>query len=90
MICTMRRSICCKTSKLQKSKYRRAKAYRIRKPKRGFCAACGNENHLVSSGKKSIRIAYRIIEDEVVGLGRRADFEVYAEVARRLLKKTRS
>ncbi len=43
--------------------------------------------------KKSIRIVYRIIEDEVivevVGLGKRADFEVYAEVARRLLKKTR-
>jgi mRNA interferase RelE/StbE len=41
--------------------------------------------------KKSIRIVYQIIEDEVVvevvGIGRRADFEVYAEVARRLLKK---
>lgn len=41
--------------------------------------------------KKSIRIVYRIIEDEVVvevvGVGRREDFEVYAQVARRLLKK---
>ena len=42
--------------------------------------------------KRSIRIVYRIIENEVVveivGIGRRADFEVYAEIARRLLKKT--
>lgn len=41
--------------------------------------------------RKSIRIVYRIIEDEVivevVGIGRREDFEVYAEVARRLLRK---
>lgn len=41
--------------------------------------------------KKSIRVVYRIIEDEVVvevvGIGKRADFEVYAEVARRLLKR---
>ncbi len=41
--------------------------------------------------KKSIRVIYRIIDDEVVvevvGIGKRADFEVYAEVARRLLKK---
>jgi mRNA interferase RelE/StbE len=41
--------------------------------------------------RKSIRIVYRIIEEvivvEVVGIGKRADFEVYAEVARRLLKK---
>ncbi len=41
--------------------------------------------------KKAIRIVYRIIEDEVlvevVGIGRRVDFEVYAEVARRLLRK---
>jgi mRNA interferase RelE/StbE len=41
--------------------------------------------------KKSIRIVYRIIENEivveVVGIGKRADFEVYAEVARRLLRK---
>ena len=40
---------------------------------------------------KAIRIVYRIIDDEVVvevvGIGRRADLEVYAEVARRLLKK---
>jgi len=40
---------------------------------------------------KAIRIIYRIIEDEVVveilGIGKRADFEVYADVARRLLKK---
>ncbi|MDA8101198.1 MAG: type II toxin-antitoxin system RelE/ParE family toxin [Nitrospiraceae bacterium] len=40
---------------------------------------------------KSIRIVYRIVEDEViveiVGIGKRADFEVYADVARRLLKK---
>jgi mRNA interferase RelE/StbE len=41
--------------------------------------------------RKSIRIVYRIVEDavivEVIGIGRRADFEVYAEAARRLLKK---
>lgn len=41
--------------------------------------------------KKSIRIVYRIVEDEVVvevvGIGKREDFEVYADVARRLLKK---
>ena len=41
--------------------------------------------------KKSIRIVYRIFEDEVIvevgGIGKRADFEVYAEMARRLLKK---
>jgi mRNA interferase RelE/StbE len=40
---------------------------------------------------KSIRIVYRIVEEEiiveVVGIGRRADFEVYADVARRLLKR---
>lgn len=40
--------------------------------------------------KKSIRIVYRIIEDalivEVVGVGKRANLEVYADVARRLLK----
>jgi mRNA interferase RelE/StbE len=41
--------------------------------------------------RKAIRIVYRIIEDEVVvevvGVGRRENFEVYAEVPRRLLKK---
>ncbi len=41
--------------------------------------------------KKSIRIVFRIIEDEVVvevvGIGKRSDFEIYAEIARRLLKK---
>ncbi len=41
--------------------------------------------------RKSIRIVYRIIEDEVVvevvGVGKRENFEVYAAVARRLLKK---
>ena len=41
--------------------------------------------------KKSIRVVYQIIEDdvvvEVVGIGKRADFEVYADVAKRLLKK---
>lgn len=40
---------------------------------------------------KSICIVYRIIEQEVVveviGIRRRADFEVYVEVAKRLLKK---
>ncbi len=50
-------------------------------------------NYKMYAVKKSIRIVYRIIEDEVivevVGLGKRADFEVYAEVARRLLKKPR-
>lgn len=43
------------------------------------------------AAKKSIRIVYRIVEDEVVvevvGIGRREDFEVYADVAKRLLKK---
>jgi mRNA interferase RelE/StbE len=41
--------------------------------------------------RKSIRIVYRILEEvivvEVVGTGKRADFEAYADVARRLLKK---
>ena len=41
--------------------------------------------------KKSIRVVYQIIEDdvvvEVVGIGKRADFEVYADAAKRLLKK---
>lgn len=45
----------------------------------------------LSAAGKAIRIVYRIIEQEVVvevvGIGRRADFEVYADVARRLLKK---
>ena len=40
---------------------------------------------------KSIRIVYRIIEQEVVveviGIGKRADFEVYVEAAKRLLRK---
>lgn len=40
--------------------------------------------------RKSVRIVYRIIEEEIVveivGIGKRTDFEVYAEVARRLLK----
>lgn len=43
------------------------------------------------AANKAIRIVYRIIEDEVivevVGIGKRADFEVYADVARRLLKR---
>lgn len=43
------------------------------------------------AARKSIRIVYHIVEEEVfvevVGIGRRADFEVYAEVVRRLLKK---
>lgn len=42
------------------------------------------------AANKAIRIVYRIVEDEVVvevvGIGKRADFEVYADVARRLLK----
>jgi mRNA interferase RelE/StbE len=41
--------------------------------------------------KKSIRIVYRIIENEVVvevvGIGKRADLEVYADVAQRLLRR---
>jgi len=41
--------------------------------------------------RKSIRIVYRIIENEVVveivGIGKRADFEVYADVAKRLLRR---
>lgn len=41
--------------------------------------------------RKSIRVVYRIVENEVVvevvGIGKRADFEVYADVARRLRKK---
>ena len=40
--------------------------------------------------RKAIRIVYRIIDDEVVvaivGIGKREDLEVYADVARRLLK----
>jgi mRNA interferase RelE/StbE len=40
---------------------------------------------------KSIRIVYHIIEQEVVveviGIGKRADFEVYVEAAKRVLKK---
>ncbi|MHB8810897.1 MAG: type II toxin-antitoxin system RelE family toxin [Desulfobulbaceae bacterium] len=43
------------------------------------------------AARKSIRIVYRILADEVlvevIGVGRRENFEVYAEVARRLLKK---
>lgn len=43
------------------------------------------------AARKSIRIVYRVLDDliivEVVGIGKRADFEVYADVARRLLKK---
>ncbi len=43
------------------------------------------------AAKKAIRIVYRIIEDEVVvevvGIGKRADFEVYAAVVKRLLRK---
>lgn len=39
---------------------------------------------------KAIRIVYRIVEDEVIvevdGIGKRADLEVYADVAKRLLK----
>jgi mRNA interferase RelE/StbE len=41
--------------------------------------------------RKAIRIVYRIVEDEVVvevvGIGKRENFEIYADVARRLLKK---
>ena len=41
--------------------------------------------------KKSILIIYRIVEDEVVvevvGVGKREDFEIYADVVRRLLKR---
>jgi mRNA interferase RelE/StbE len=43
------------------------------------------------AARKSIRIVYRIVEDkvivEIVGIGRRENFEVYADVARRLLKR---
>ena len=43
------------------------------------------------AAKKSVRIVYRIIEEDVVvdvvGIGKRADFEIYVEVAQRLLKK---
>ena len=43
------------------------------------------------AAKKLIRIVYRIVDDavlvEVVGIGKREKFQVYAEVARRLLKK---
>lgn len=42
------------------------------------------------AAKKSIRIVYRIVEEEVivevVGIGKRADLEVYADVAKRLLR----
>jgi|GEM_PF-3173654 len=41
--------------------------------------------------KKAIRLVYRIVEDEVVVevvvVGKREDFEVYADVARRLQKQ---
>jgi mRNA interferase RelE/StbE len=41
--------------------------------------------------RKSIRVVYRIVVDEVVvevvGIGKRADFEVYAEVTKRLLRR---
>lgn len=41
--------------------------------------------------RKSIRVVYRIVKNEVVvevvGIGKREDFEVYADVARRLLRK---
>jgi len=40
---------------------------------------------------KSIQIVYRIIEQEiiveVIGFGKRADFEVYVDAAKRLFKK---
>lgn len=43
------------------------------------------------AARKSIRVVCRVVEDEVivevVGLGKRADFEIHAEVARRLLGK---
>ena len=43
------------------------------------------------AASKSIQVVYRIVEDEVVvevvGIGKRADFEVYADVARRLLSR---
>jgi mRNA interferase RelE/StbE len=43
------------------------------------------------AARKTIRIVYRILDDliivEVVGIGKRADFEVYADVARRLINK---
>ena len=42
------------------------------------------------AARKSIRIIYQVVEMEVVveivGIGKRADFAVYAEVAKRLLK----
>ena len=45
----------------------------------------------IYAAKKSIRIVYRIIEEdivvEIVGIGKRAEFEVYADIARRLMKK---
>ncbi len=45
----------------------------------------------IYAAKKSIRIVYRIIEEnivvEIVGIGRRAEFEVYTDIARRLMKK---
>jgi mRNA interferase RelE/StbE len=58
----------------------------------------GNMHHFDLSGyrklyaaKKSIRIVYRVFENtlvvEVIGIGKRADLEVYAEAARRLLKE---
>jgi mRNA interferase RelE/StbE len=45
----------------------------------------------IYAAKKSIRIVYRIIEKdiivEIVGIGKRAGFEVYADIARRLKKE---
>jgi len=60
--------------------------------------ALGNRQGLDLTGyyklyafKKAVRIVYRIIEDEivveVVGIGKRADLEIYADVAKRLLGK---
>jgi mRNA-degrading endonuclease RelE of RelBE toxin-antitoxin system len=51
----------------------------------------GLDLYKIYAAKKAIRIVYRIIENdiivEIVGIGKRAEFEVYADVARRLLKK---
>jgi len=58
---------------------------------RGFDLTGGH--YKIYAAKKSIRIVYRIIAEEVIveiiGIGKRADFEVYAAIAQRLLKKNR-
>ncbi len=41
----------------------------------------------IYAAKKSIRIVEKDIIVEIVGIGKRAEFEVYADIAKRLIKK---